>query len=237
MFWKAITEGLSQMTHWEIWISIFIYGLIFGLFYFTVGYAMLTKEDSKGVQAAGCLTSIVGGPVIQGILVAFTVTALLPILAGGEDFIPFDLISANWWPVTKAGLISIVVTILLTFIPLLGDFISKTPGTAIFVQGAIVFHMLANNVLSEILKQSNSNANIFPGFWVSIGFVILSIIIFYIVFFIVVFILIKLKIIDDYSVEKYSFLIGNFIGLIPGILCLFLYCSYIRLTILEATGN
>lgn len=237
MFWKAIADGLGQMTHWEIWVSILVYGIVIILFFFALGYTMMKNEDSGGVQTAGCLTTMIGGPLVQGILVAFLVTALLPILIGGDDFTPMEFVSEYWWSITKAGLLSMLITFLLTLVPLIGDFISKTPGTAIFVQGAIVFHMLANKALGAVLSQSGAKASLFPGFWVTIGFVLLSIIIVYIVSIIIIGTLMQLKVMDEYSTERYGFLIGNFVGVIPGILCLCIYCAYIRLTLIEATGN
>lgn len=237
MFWKAITTGLAQMAHWEIWVSSILYGLIFLLFYFALGYTMMKNEDSRGAQTAGCLTTMIGGPVLQGVLVSFLVSALLPILMGGDDFTPMNFITEYWWSITKAGVVSIIITLLLTIIPVIGDLIAKAPGTAIFVQGAIVFHMMANKALSTILEQTGVKASLFPGFWVTIGFVILSVVIVYVVSFLVILALMQLKLWDEYSSKKYGFIFGNFIGVIPGILCLCIYCSYISLTLIEATGS
>jgi hypothetical protein len=189
---------------------------------------MSAGEDKGGVQMAGCLTHLIAGQALQGILVAFMVTSILPILCGGHDFIPLSFLADNWWAITKAGLISIGITLLSSLIPVVGHFISETPGTSIFVQGVIVFLMLANKVLSEVLDKLNSHAVIFPGFWTSVGFLILSIGIVYLVSFGLILLLTSLKIINDNAMETMGFVIGNFIGVLPGVLCLCIYCSYVR---------
>ncbi len=132
----------------------------------------------------------------------------------------------------KAGLWSMLITIILTLIPIMGKFISDTPGTAIFVQGAIVFKLLANQVLDEVFKTLHSNANVFPSFWASFGFLVFSIVIVYMITVGLILLLTRLNIIDEYAMESMGFVIGNFIGVLPGVLCLCIYTSYIRLTIL-----
>jgi len=234
MFWKSIADGIGILfTHWEIWVSILLYGLIFLSYFFLFGLVLLKNEDRGGVQIAGCLTNMIAGPALQGILVAFMVTAILPILCGGHDFIPFSFLTEYWWEITKVGLWSMLITILLTLIPIVGKFILDIPGTAIFVQGAIVFKILANQVLDEVLNTLNSNANLFPGFWASVGFLILSIVIVYVITIGLILLLTKLNIINEYAMESMGFVIGNFIGVLPGVLCLCIYTSYIRLTILN----
>jgi hypothetical protein len=230
MFWTSITDGIGTLfTHWEIWVSILIYGLIFLTYFILFGLAMSAGEDKGGVQMAGCLTHMITGTALQGMLVAFMVTSILPILCGGHDFIPLSFLADNWWAITKTGLISIGITLLLSLIPVVGHFISNTPGTSIFVQGVIVFQMLANKVLSEVLDNLNSNADIFPGFWTSVGFLILSIVIVYLVSFGLIILLTSLKIINKNAMVTMGFVIS----VLPGVLCLCIYCSYVRLTILH----
>jgi hypothetical protein len=234
MFWTSIADGIGMLfSHWEIWVGILIYGTIFLTYFLLFGLALSAGGDNGGVQMAGCLTHLIAGPALQGILVSFLVTAILPILCGGDDFIPLSFLTENWWAITKAGLISIGITLLLSLIPIVGSFISNTPGTSIFVQGVIVFQMLANKVLFEVLDKINPNADIFPGFWTSVGFLILSIVIVYIVSIGLILLLTQLRIISEHSMESMGFVIGNFIGVLPGILCLCIYCSYIRLTFLN----
>ncbi len=233
MFWKSIAEGTAMLlTHWEIWAGIFLFGIIFISYFLLLGLVLTKNEGKGGVQLVGCLTHIIAGPALQGILVAFLVTAILPILCGGHDFIPFSFLTEYWWQIMKAGLWSMLITIILTLIPIMGKFISDTPGTAIFVQGAIVFKLLANQVLDEVFKTLHSNANVFPSFWASFGFLVFSIVIVYMITVGLILLLTRLNIIDEYAMESMGFVIGNFIGVLPGVLCLCIYTSYIRLTIL-----
>lgn len=230
MFWKSIFQGIEVLfTHWEIWVGILLYGSIFFAYFLIFGLLLSKNEDSAGTQATGCLTHMFAGPLLQGLLVAFLVTLILPILMGGDNIIQLSFIGQYWWPIAKAGLISMGITLLLTFLPIIGKFIAETPGTAIFIQGVIVFHMLVNSVIYDTLNSINSEANIFPGFWTTIGFLILSILLIYL--FSILILSILSKFIDEYTLESYGFIIGNFIGVIPGILTLCIYSSYVVLSI------
>jgi hypothetical protein len=238
MFWTSITDGIGILfSHWEIWIGILIYGTIFVTYSILFRLGLSSGGANGGTQVAGSLTHLIVGPALQGILVSFLVTAILPILWGGEEIIPLSFLTENWWAITKAGLISIVITILISLIPIVGSFISNTPGTTIFVQGVIVFHMLADKMLFEVLVKISPSSEILPDFWTSIGFLIFSIVIANLVPMGLIMLLFLLRIINDNSMESMLLVVGNFIGVIPGILCLCIYSSYIRLTILNITST
>ena len=166
------------------------------------------------------------------------VSALLPILIGLDGFSPIDFFQGNWWPVTKAGIIVIAITLIVSFIPIVGNFITKLPGTAIFFQGAIVFHLLSNSALKALLYESSLSISLFPGLWTSLGFVLFSIFTVFIfgllLSAVIKTILSKLKILDNYSDQSIDWVIAHFAGIITGLLCLSIYCSYIKLTIIEA---
>ncbi|MFN4299674.1 MAG: hypothetical protein ACK4EX_08105 [Thermaurantimonas sp.] len=234
MFWTSIVDGIGMFfSHWEIWVGILIYGTIFLTYFLLFGFALSKGGDNRGVEMAGCLIHLIAGPALQGILVSFLVTAIFPILCGGDDFISLSFLTENWWAITKAGLISICITLLLSSTPFVDSFIYSTPGTSIFVQGVIVFRMLANKVLFEVLDKINPNADIFLGFWTLVGLLILSFVIHFIISSGLMLLLINLEIISSDPMESMDFVIDNIIGVFPGILCLCIYCSFIRLTFLN----
>lgn len=234
MFWRSIAVGVQMLfTHWEIWLSAVVYVIIFLGYLFLFGTALSKSANSDRAQMTGCLTYMITGPAVQGILVSFMVTGLLPILCGSDDFLPFSFLIENWWPIAKAGLLTIIVTIILMFIPVVGEFISRTPGTVIFIQGIIVYKLLIHHVLRDVIKYPNLSVDIFPGFWTSIGFLILSIVFVYIFTLVSIYILLRSKVVDSDTINSLSFITGNLVGVLPGLLSICIYCSYVNLKIAQ----
>ncbi len=237
MFWRAIAKGFGQMGHWEIWVSILLFVLIYSLYYSRLNSKINESADDTNGQPPGLLKTALFGIVLQGLLVTIMVSALLPILIGLDGFSPIEFFQQNWLLIVKSGFVSIAITFILSFIPIVGNFITKLPGTAIFFQGIIVFHMLSNPALRALLYGSNLSKSLFPGIWASLGFVLFSIIAVFIFGFfistIIKGILSKLNVFDNLSEQKCDLIIAHFAGIIIGILCLCIYSSYIRLTIID----
>lgn len=232
MFWQSIAQGIGILfSHWEIWVAILAYGILMLLYMLAFGAFMMKTAERSGAQMIGCLGNLIAAPVVQGVLVAFMVTALLPILLGGHDFVPLSFLAEGWWTITKAGLLSMLITIGLGFIPVLGKIITDTPGTAIFVQGAIVVRILSRPFLKELLTMLDSKVDVFPGFWVSAGFVVLSILIIFGFTFGFIYLLTKVGLIGEDGAEGIGAMIGTVIGVIPGVLMLCIYCSYVTLSL------
>ena len=231
MFWKSILDGIGNLfTHWEIWASIAVYLLLFMGYLIGFGAVMSKSANNGNTQIVGCLTHMIAKPVVQGILVAFMVIAISPILCGGDDFIPFSFIVDKWWSILKVGLVSMFIVTILSFIPFLGNIITDTLGAPIFVQGIIIFRIISNKISTEVLGKLTPAK--FPGFWVMIGFMILSTILIYIISFVFFLLLTQLKIVSEDAMESDSkkIIIGGFIEVLAGVLCLCIYCSYILLT-------
>ena len=90
---------------------------------------------------------------------------MLPILLGGVIFCRLIFLTSNWLRIAKAGAISLLITLIFSLIPLLGFLIAHVPGIAFFVQGAVVFHLLSNRVLREVLNVHGVKTNLLPGIW------------------------------------------------------------------------
>lgn len=228
MFLTAIADGVGMFfSHWEIWVGCFVYGSIFILYYFMLRFVLRAGGENRGVQMAGCVTNLFGGLALQGIAVSFFVTAILPILYGGDGYISHTFLIDNWWMISKTGLMSICAVIIFSLVPILNIFSSQAPGSITFVQGVLVFHVLTRNVTSEMMQERSPSAIVFPGFWTFIGFLILSTVIVYAVSIAIIDIMERLRLIDDESFETMGFEIGNFVGVFPGLLCICIYCSYV----------
>lgn len=234
MFGEALVYGLRLMTHLEFWGSIFLYCVVLGTFYLAVSYSKKRNEQRRTSVTVGFFTTLFSGILLQAVIAGLFLIELLPILSGSDNFTGPEFLLVNWWAIAKAGVISSAVVFLLSYIPFIKTHITKAPGTMFFLQGTIIFHMLAHYTLTDIVNQPDPNAIILPSITATAGILLLLIIAVYIVSRLIGFILIKVKILDEYAIKRHTFLIGNFVGVLPAIFCLCIYCAYIRLLVIEA---
>jgi hypothetical protein len=138
------------------------------------------------------------------------------------------------WPIIKIGVIASIWVTILCFIPLIGGFISSSPGIQVFLEGVIIFRLLSGYAIGLILTEANVYGNVYPGFWASIGFLIIAGVL---VMGMMIGLpsLLRLLPISPYNpvVEKLSIVAGSVIGVLGGILPIFMYSSYVRLSIMQ----
>lgn len=215
--------------HWQVWVSVLAYAAINLAFLFAIGTAMGSDDSSGGRQAAGCLFHMFGGTILNGILMGFLVTFLLPIMLGGSSFLPFDAAMSLALPVVKVGVMAVIAVTVLCFVPLVGSFIAQSPGIQAFMEGAIIFRVLSGYTINEVLSQANVTGDIYPGLLSSIGYIIISTILIYGILFGLSFLSTILK--NDYIEEIMPVVIGPALGVLGGIIPLFMYSSYVRLSV------
>jgi hypothetical protein len=234
MFWKSVIEGLAILGHWQVWIAVVVYMAI--NFAFLMIVAKIAGEDkSGGRMATGCLFHMMGGTVLHGILMSLMVSFLFPILLGRSFTTPISVIIASLWPIVKIGVIAIVAVTIMSIIPLIGGFISNSPGIQAFLEGVIIFRLLSGNVIDHILTEANVQGSVYPGFWASIGFLIIAGILVMVVMFGLSLLSVPLK----YTAvgELMLMIIGPVLGVLGGIIPLFMYSSYVRLSIIQLIGG
>lgn len=236
VFWKSILGGIAILDHWQVWLSILIY--VFASFVFLLLLILLTKKKGKLVD----YLLIIGEPVFHGVLMGLMISYLLPILLGGSSGTPISIIFTSFWQMIIAGIIAIFIVIVLFFIPIIRDFIVKSPGIKAFLEGVIIFRILSGGVIDQILSEANIQANVYPGFWASIGYLIISAILIPIIICVVSlisgFIVAKFGSSSENSVvdEILPGIFAPVIGILGGILPLFMYCSYVNLSIQQLFG-
>lgn len=232
MFWKSIVAGLAILGHWQVWVAAVLYMVI--NFAFLMIVAKIAGEDeSGGRMATGCLFQIIGSTVLHGILMGLLVAFLLPILLGGASAAPISGIIALLWPIIKIGFIAIVAVTILSI--LLGGFISISPGTQAFLEGVIIFRLLSQYSIDRILTEANVHGSVYPGFWASIGFLVIAVILVRVVMFSLILLCIPLQ--NTALEELIPTVIGPVLGILGGIIPLFMYSSYVRLSIMKLLGG
>ena len=235
MFFNSIGKGFSVMfSNWEIWVAILVYVVGFLFYFFLVARIFSKAEEDSAASSAGCLTNAILGPIIQGLLVAFTIAPLIPILLGGDSILPTDFLKdGGWLVIVKSGIAAVVFSIILSFIPIIGNIIANSSGITIFIQAAIVFRITTNQLVSSFADEAIDSSVLFPGALETLGFLLISIVIIYL--FTLGILVILSKFINEYTLESFSFIIGNFIGVIPAYLSLTFYSSYVFLSVKEVS--
>jgi hypothetical protein len=228
VFWESIIEGFKVLAHWQVWVAVLIYLLINLSFLFIIAMVVGQKE-SGGRMATGCLFQMFGGTILHGALMGFLVAFLLPLMLGGNSTLPLSYFPSLLWPLFKVGLIAIIAVTLLCFIPLIGHFISESPGVQAFLEGVIIFRLISSSTVEEVLSITHISGNIYPGFLTSLGFLIISGISVYAIVFIIS--LLSTYFEGTTTGELLPIVIGPAFGVIGGIIPLFMYSSYVHLSI------
>lgn len=234
MFWKSVIEGLAVLKYWQVWIAVVLYIVI--TFIFLLIIAKITGEDEYGERMAmGCLFHMIGSILLHGMLMGLMVAFLLPILLGGPGTTPVSVIVSLLWPIIRIGVFAIIVVTLLCLIPFVGGLIAHSPGIQAFLVGIITFRLLSTYAIDRVLTEVNFQGTVYPGFWASIGFLIIAGILVWVVMFSLALLSIPL----EYTTigELIPVVIGPVLGVLGGIIPLFMYSSYVRLSITQLIGG
>ena len=131
---------------------------------------------------------------------------------------------------------ALVITLVLSFLPIVGGLISKTPGVDTFIQGVVIFRVFSAGFIERILERADIHvANLYPGFWASVGYLVLATGLVYACFFAFAALGVTL------SRNRYSgdgappFFLGMALIPILGMLPLFMYANHVTLAIQQAT--
>ena len=235
MFWKSIIEGLAVFGHWQIWIAAIIYTAT--LFGFMMVFALVfwKNEEAPRRILMGSLSYMVGGIVLEGALMALMIAFLLPILLGGSSINPVSEIISLLWPIVKIGLIAMVAVTILCIIPFIGGLIAHSPGIQTFLEGIIIFRLLSGYAIDTILTTANVQGNVYPGFWACIGFLIIAAVIVRLVMFGMAFLCVTFE--DTTVGELIPVVVGSMLGALGGMIPLFMYCSYVRISLMQIIGE
>ena len=232
MFIESIFQGLTVLRFWQVWVGLVCYaGGTFAYLYFIGSIA--GKEESGARMATGCLTYGLGGPVVQGIMLSFLVVFLTPILLGGSETVPLSALAEFWWPIAKAGLIATVAGIALAFIPIIGQMVG--PGIQSFVQSVLVFRFFTTDIIQKILHDNAITGSVYPGFWASIGYLIVAGIVVRLIFLGVGVVQVSLQERGKGELlEVFTLVIAPVFSLLGGLIPLMMYSQYVRLSIQQA---
>lgn len=148
MFWDSVILGIKIFVHWQIWVAILIYVVVFCAF--QIGCGMLVGEKQEGDRAmVGFLTHMIGGPLLQGILMGLFVLFLMPIMFGNNYITPWSVAVPLMWPAVKIGVVAIIGVFILCFIPVIGTFVANSHAIQSFLIGSILVKFFVDASITQ----------------------------------------------------------------------------------------
>jgi len=230
VFFKSIIGGLGTLLHWQVWVALLIYVLASFGWLMLIG-AIMGRSDSGVRQGAGCLTHMIGGTVFHGLLLGLFVLVLTPIMLGGNRFLPLSFFKSLALPILVACIYAIVAVLILSFVPIIGNLISDIPGVADFIKGVIIFRFFSESYIETELRRAGLPTEIYPGFWASIGYLLIAIVLIYGCWLGFSLLGVKISKSRFYEDESVNFLIGSIVLPLFGLLPLFMYAKHVYLAI------
>jgi len=234
MFWDSITEGLSILSHWQIWAAVIVYAVVNNVALIVSG--LIAGDESGGRQAAGCLFWLIGGTILQAAMAGLLIAYLLPLLLGGEEANTLSEIFSAIWPLTKASGIACLTVIGLTLIPVAGQIVAHSPGIQSFLVCVIIFRLLVADGIEQLI-QGNDLWSVYPGFWQSAAYFLIASALIWITNIVFAYLMVLL---EERGYDLSSILglvVAPIIGVLVGLLPLFMYASYVQLAVRDALAK
>jgi hypothetical protein len=234
MFWQSVLGGLGVLAHWQMWVALIVYAVLQFAWLIVIGMTM-GKSDAGGRMAAGCLTHMIGGTILQSLLLGGLVFFLTPLMLGGDHAMPLGFFTTFAWPIVKACFLALVISFVVAFLPIVGRMITDIPGLDAFIKGLVIFRVFSAGFIESLLERANLHvANLYPGFWASVGYFVLAAVFVYICFFIFSALGATVSRNRFTGEGAPTFFIGMALMEILGLLPLFMYANHVTLAIQQA---
>jgi hypothetical protein len=234
MFWQSVWEGFRLLAFWQVWIGVLFY--VVGLYAYLFALSkMVGGEKQAGRLMAGCLTNLIAGLVVEGVLTAVVVAFLLPIMLGGERALALSDISSYFGQIALAGTVGVATAILIGLIPVVGRMLTDAPGVPTFIIGVVVFRLLAGPAVQDILARAGrTTASIYPSVWLSLGYIGIAVVFVSVTTHLAALLATRW---DKSSGGVLTAVIPPAVGVLGGLLPLFMYSAYVTNALLRAIGR
>lgn len=169
MFWESVMGGLGMLTHWETYVAV-----AEALLITWSGPMVIMGISAFAGRAAGlmgCFTMILI-PLLQTFGVMVLVVTLSPLILQFNDHaawaMPWQLANIDWWMTFKFVGLALLATVIIAFIPIIGQFQSL---------GVLVVGVLALALVLGIYDNMNNGivdkkVHFWPGWLFGIGLVL-----------------------------------------------------------------
>jgi hypothetical protein len=228
VFWKAVISGLSIFQYGDVWLVLFFYISAH------IGLLLLIGGIGSKNESAGCLSYFIIGGIGEAALNSLLIAFLMYYMLGIPEIVSIAIIYKMLWELIKVGVLAAIVTLLITLIPIIGSFIANSPGLINFIQGLIIFRILASDFVSGMLTHYDATGSVYPSLLQLLGFFVIAAVLTWIITFIFALILEQLKMIEEDSIL--ILILAPLISVLSGLIPLFMYARFVSLALRRAIG-
>lgn len=171
-FWLAVKNGVLRMLDWRILLGMVACAL--ANFGFLMATGKIWSGESGPRKLGGCMMMMILGPLVQGFIMSSYIAVYYPVLLGGKEVNSMAAVLGSLWPILVAGGVGVISIMLVSIVPIIGGFVANSPGVSSFLQAVIIFRIFCSSQLEELARQMDISAIVYPGFWGSIGFIIVG---------------------------------------------------------------
>lgn len=153
MFFDAMNEAFDILTYWRFWAVTLCYGAL------NFVPLLISGFIAEKSTAAGVTMWFVSGIVWPVIILTGTILLLTPLMLGGVNEIGWDFLGLfSIQQIAIIGGIGFVASLLVAFIPIIGQFRSISNFVQVAVMLAVVAYMLFGDT-----------AEVWPGWFMGLG--------------------------------------------------------------------
>jgi hypothetical protein len=224
-----------MLIHWQVWLAVGLY--VVGLLASLIVLGLLMNDEAGGARmTVGCLLTMVGRPVVQGIMMALVIAFLIPLMLGAGYITPVEAVMSNLAGIAIVGIMAIVIITLISFVPVLGQMITDVPGVMTFLMGALIFRLLVGGDIDLVLAEYGVEELRYPGFLASAGFLLLTGVLVAVAWFGGSLLAAALSQGSSNGGSDLEFLVISGLGTMAGMLPVFMYGSYVGASLRAAIG-
>ena len=171
MFWDFMLAGLTVLTYWEVYVAVLEY---FAISYVPIFFIGMVMEKIQGDSVlTGCLGILIL-PVFQVVAIAVMILSIAPIIFGFAD----DAVWNFPWllfieePVAFFKIIGVMVvaSIVLSLMPI----INQLQSLHTLVIGSIALLFVLSAVDAAYPNTVKDHVVIIPGFWFTVGIIVVG---------------------------------------------------------------
>lgn len=160
MFWGALASAFKILTYWETYVAGIEYLLVSLIPLY--GFGLFVKRNKQFAVPAGCL-SMFGAPILQVVAVLVLVLTLSPIILGISNNAAWSF-PFVWMISAPVGFFFLALSLVAIGIMLL-----------IIPVDSLAMVVMSGVALSRILKMADAHVSYIPGFWFSVGLIIIGV--------------------------------------------------------------
>lgn len=231
MFWQSVLGGLNGLLRWQVWVAIAIFFAYTLIWTISIGIAIQSDGGSYGRRILRRLTALIGGAIVEALLLGCIIALLTPVLLGDFGAIPISELTTFTGSILIGCFLALLVSFVIYTVPVVDGFIDIL-GVQTFIKCVVIFRVFSAQLLESlhgnILAETE---NLYPGFWESVGYLIAAMFVVYACYVIIALLVDKLSHNRLFDNDELPFTLTSALDPMIGILSLLMYASGLTLAL------